>query len=261
MSFWIRFLSGALAVWLGFVLSGCSPSGNSQLDEEKEPHFVLGQSRVNAMDYNGAIEAFQESLEADPHSAAAHFNLAWLYDEKEPDPAAAIYHYEQYLKLRPNAENADVVRGRIEACKQQLARDVLALPSTPAAQRQLEQLMEQNRELQDELNKWRAYANQLAALLKTNSLPQNNSTPQTSPNPVQTVQTVTQPTEVAGSNHSANTAARNPAPRTHTVVAGETPIAIARKYGVKLDALMAANPGLDPRHMRVGQVLNLPPPQ
>lgn len=258
MSCWIRFWSGALAIWLSCALSGCSPPGGSQLDEEKEPHFVLGQSRVNAMDYNGAIDAFQESLEADPHSAAAHFNLAWLYDEKEPDPAAAIYHYEQYLKLRPNADNADVVRGRIEACKQQLARDVLALPSTPAAQRQLEQLMEQNSQLQDELNKWRAYANQLAAMLKTNSPPQNSPAPQTSPNSVQAAKAAPQPAEVANSNHSANTATSDSRPRTHMVVAGETPIGIARKYGIQLDALMAANPGLDPRHMRVGQVLNLP---
>ena len=53
------------------------------------------------MDYQGAIQAFEESLEANPHSAAAHFELGWLYDEKESDPAAAIYHYQQYLKLSP----------------------------------------------------------------------------------------------------------------------------------------------------------------
>ena len=33
---------------------------------------------------------------------------------------------------------------------------------------------------------------------------------------------------------------------------------IARKYGVKVEALMAANPGLDPRRLRVGQTLTIP---
>ena len=122
----------------GVALNGCSSSDQSQLDEEKEPHFVLGKGRVNAMDYQGAIEAFEQSLEANPHSAAAHFELGWLYDEKAPDPAAAIYHYEQYLKLYPNAENAEVIRQRIDGCKQQLAKDMLTLPSAPAAQQQLE---------------------------------------------------------------------------------------------------------------------------
>ena len=52
--------------WLGVALGGCAPSGRSQSSEEKEPHFVLGKSRVNAMDYQGAIEAFEQSLEANP---------------------------------------------------------------------------------------------------------------------------------------------------------------------------------------------------
>src|ERR1700733_6830323 len=117
MSFWIRLMAGVCLIWFGVSLSGCLPSGQSQSDEENEPHFVLGKNRVNAMDYQGAIEAFEESLEMNPHSAAAHFELACLYDEKISDPAAAIYHYQQYLKYNPNAENAEIVTQRINSCK------------------------------------------------------------------------------------------------------------------------------------------------
>ena len=39
----------------------------------------------------------------------------------------------------------------------------------------------------------------------------------------------------------------------------ETLAAIARKYGISLNSLVAANPGLNPKKMRVGQTLNLPP--
>ena len=164
MSFGNRFWFGVFAVWLGVALSGCLPSDQNQSDEEKEPHFVLGKSRINAMDYQGAVEAFEESLEVNPHSSAAHFELGWLYDEKESDPAAAIYHYQQYLKLCPTAGNTEVIKQRIESCKQELAADVLPLPSTPAAQTQITQLVEQNQQLQDEVNKWRAYfASQQAA--------------------------------------------------------------------------------------------------
>jgi LysM repeat protein len=46
--------------------------------------------------------------------------------------------------------------------------------------------------------------------------------------------------------------------RTHAVKSGETPASIARQYGIKLDSLMSANPGLDARRMRVGQALNIP---
>src|SRR5580692_4193550 len=165
MSVWTRFL---FAACLAFVLGGCAPSDQ---DEEKEPHYVLGQSRINAMDYQGAVEAFEESLEVNPHSAAAHYQLAMLYENQESDPAAAIYHYEQYLKFDPTAENADIIRQHIAACKQQLAADVLPLPSAPESQEQLEKLVEQNSQLQQQVGSLQAtlkqwndwYATQMAA--------------------------------------------------------------------------------------------------
>src|SRR5439155_7484742 len=120
---------------------------------------VVGQSRINSMDYQGAVEAFEQSLEVNPRSAQAHYQLAMLYDTnpRVADPAAAIYHYQQYLKFDANAPNAAIVKQRIEACRQQLATDVLSLPSASTSQQQMEKLVEQNRELQEELNKWRTY--------------------------------------------------------------------------------------------------------
>ena len=60
-------------------LSGCSLSDSGQLDEENEPHFILGKSRVNALDYSAAIDAFKDSLQVNPHSAAA--GSATLFSE------------------------------------------------------------------------------------------------------------------------------------------------------------------------------------
>jgi LysM repeat protein len=42
------------------------------------------------------------------------------------------------------------------------------------------------------------------------------------------------------------------------VRSGETPYSIARRYGLQTSALLAANPNLDPKRLKVGQVLNLP---
>jgi LysM repeat protein len=246
MKFWHRILFSAAAATLGVALAGCEPSMQSTADDEKEPHYVLGQNRVSAMDFQGAVEAFEASLEANPHSAAAHFQLAMLYDEKESNPAAAIYHYQQYLRFDSKAGNAEVVTGRINACKLQLARDVLGLPSSPAAQQQLQQLADKNRQLQDEVDKWRSYFAGQTAAVKTNLPPVSN-------NPsMQPSATVISPPPVVANLPMAK-------PRTHIVAAGETPAAIARKLGLNLDALLAANPGLNPKKLRVGQVLNLPP--
>src|SRR5579859_1362043 len=260
MSFGNRLWSGVFAVWIGITLSGCLPSGQNQSEEEKEPHYVLGLSRVNAMDYQGAIQAFAESLEVNPHSAAAHFQLAMIYENKEPDPAAAIYHYQQYLKFNPDAGNAEIIKQHIASCKQELAADVMPLPSTPAAQKQINQLIEQNQKLQDEVNKWRAYyASQLAAKNQASPAPGPDAA-QASANPVSSppAQNVTVPAGQAAGDRSARSTASKATTRTHMVAAGETAVRIARRYGVSLDALLAANPGLEPRRMRVGQVLNIP---
>jgi len=258
MVFWKHFLPGAFVLCLGAVLCGCNP-GQSSLDDKKEPHYILGENRVNAMDYQGAAEAFEESLEVNPHSAAAHFELACLFDEKISDPAAAIYHYQQYLKFEPKAENAEVVNQRIATCKQQLAADVMAMPSAPAAQQELEKITDQNRQLQDQidlLKKWNAYyAAQLAA--KSNAIPApDNPAAQPVQNPVQPAQIASVPPQNPTASHPPSSAA----PRTHAVAAGETEAAIARKFGIKLGALQAANPGVNPNKLHVGQPLNIPPP-
>jgi LysM repeat protein len=261
--------------------SGCAPDDSSTANEEKEPHYVEGNSRVNAMDYAGAVESFTEALAVNPHSAAAHFKLACLFDSKQSDPAAAIYHYQEFLRLNPKADNAETVRLHIYSCKQQLAADVLPLPSAPAAQKQLEdlgeknrQLGEKNRQLQDEVDKWRVFYAAQQASAAANP-PMTQATPATSlvPDDVTTAQTPSSATTDNPPSRSA-TAAVKPAVirpvavkpaiikpvrlHTHTVTSGETMASIARKCGVSLTALQAANPGVTPKKMRVGQTLNLP---
>ena len=48
---------------------------------------------------------------------------------------------------------------------------------------------------------------------------------------------------------------------THTVRSGDTFYGIAKKYGVSINTLTAANPGVDPRSLRVGQTINVSPPR
>jgi tetratricopeptide (TPR) repeat protein len=254
MTTWAWLYRGVVAVLLGAGLNGCLPSGQGQLEEEKEPHYLTGKSCIGSLDYRGAIEAFETALEMNPHSASAHFQLGWLYEEKEPDPAAAIYHYERFLKLRPNADNAEVIRQHINNCRQDLARTVLPLPITPGMQREFEQLAEENKRLRAENEKWRAY---FASRAQAPAGPPGQVTAGVAP--------VSSPTQTTPADpaHSSELGGARPPPaataRTHVVQSGETPFSIAKKYGLKLDALMNANPGLDPRRLRVGQTLTLPP--
>jgi tetratricopeptide (TPR) repeat protein len=274
MSFFGKWCPILLAAAFWVAAAGCSQMDQGPADEEKEPHYVLGKSRVNAFNYPGAIEAFEESLEANPHSAQAHYQLAMLYDNQVSDPAAAIYHYQQYLKYDPRAENGDAVAGRIAACKQQLATDVLQLPSAPAVQQQLEKLTEENRRLHEQLAQWQAYYEAQQAAAKTNppiprsSIPTTPTATSLTPEDITpattvptTFTTTTSTTGAVANTHRATTPRTGIRSRTHIVAGGETLASIARKEGIAdWHTLEEANPGVNPRKLKAGQVLNVPAP-
>jgi LysM repeat protein len=52
-----------------------------------------------------------------------------------------------------------------------------------------------------------------------------------------------------------------PTPFTHTVQKDETLLLIASEYGISLDTLLAANPGINPRLLSIGQQLTIPGPE
>ena len=176
-----------------------------------------------------------------------------MYDQKESDPAAAIYHYERYLKLQPNSGKEDMVKTRILACKQQLAQTVSLGPVTEKQQREFEQLAEENKRLREEIEKWRAYALRLQSL--TNQASPAVPAPRATHWPVSSQPAIAEP-----ANPARPPAAPAATERTHIVKAGETPSLIARKYGVKLEALMAANPKVGPAAAAGRPALYIPAP-
>jgi LysM repeat protein len=256
MTFCVGFLRAAPLLLASLALSGCLPSAPK--DEEKEPYFLAGKSHVNALDWKGAVESFEKALEVNPKSAAAHFELGLLYEQKESDPAAAIFHYERYLKLAPNTGKDEMIKPRIVTCKQQLAQTVSLGLVTEKQQRDLEQVVQERDKLREEVAQWRAYA---ARLQSQTNQPGAGSSPTRGGQAPVTGQSGTPPPTTSNTPNvvrSGTTPVANP--RTHVVKAGETPSMIARKYGVKLEALMAANPRVDARRLRVGQTLAVPGP-
>jgi len=279
MKFSTLFFRCALLLLLCALVNGCEPGTQGQLDEEKEPHFIEGKRALTTMDPKGAIEEFEKAVEANPRNASAHLELGLLYERQDlvdtpPDPAAAIYHYQQYLKLRPNSDKAEAVQGHVMNCKQDLAKAVLPLPSSPSVQRDLEQLILTNKQLLTEVQQWRAWY----AAQQTNRPAQAvNQAAQSSPTNTQTVQIVEthvqQPARTnvvsnvqAGNGQTGNARAQsyggiyspNRVRTTYVVQQRDTFASISRKFNVKLDSLAAANPGVDPRKIHPGQTVNIP---
>jgi LysM repeat protein len=270
---------GSLPRWVAALIvcmlaCGCSPVGDTQADEQKEPHFLRGRSLFSAFDYQGAIDEYEKSLEVRPHSASAHFELACA-EEKVGDYASAIYHYQKYLRDRPNADNADVVHTHISSCKSELAMGASELGPAAAGQ-DLAKVLAENRDLKEQLARWQAaYAAVAAAQARVSAVPPGPPAP--NPGPARAGAAPSAPPESADSGSDSQrtvpvppaggVATSGPRPsaaaaavRTCTVREHETVASIARRYGVPLSALLAANPEVEPRHLRVGQTLNIPAP-
>jgi len=264
LSLWC--LAPLLALCL--ALCGCSPTAATRLDEEQNPHFKAGKDKLSALDYKGAIESFERAVEDNPRSTLAHFELGVLFEQHANDYPAALYHYNKALKLRPNEYPAENIRQRIPACKQELLKaDSLAIVN-PAALRETERLREENIALRRQVESLQSHlaarppagasAGQIARAREVGHSPAGALT--TGSNIFSRGES---PGPSAGVSSSASDRARavsagSTGGRTHTVKAGETPFAISRQYRIKLDVLLSANPGLDPRRLRVGQVLNVP---
>lgn len=242
----LYFLS--LTVTVLVAATGCLPSVHSRLDEEKEPHFLEGKSRFAASDYEGAIESYEKAVEVNPQSGAAHLELGLLYEQNMQDYAAAIYHFQRFQILRPKSEFESRVNQQIMACKQELAKSVSLGPIAQKLQTDNEKLTSANKQLTNDLAAAKAYIVQLERL--TNQLSKA----------VQPVRQVTQQLGQQGSPQimGMRIASGTSSGLTHTVKAGETPTEIAKRYGVKVDVLMAANPRLNPRRLQVGKTLNIP---
>jgi LysM repeat protein len=249
---WVHYFRLMLAVMGGVALCGCHPGGGAEVDEEKEPQFLIGRSRVNAMNFRGAIEAFEQALEMNPRSAAAHFELGWLYAEKEADEAAAIYHYQKFLQLRPQSPNAENIKQHILRLKHELAKAVMPIPPSSDVLRQLEQLVQEKQQLQGEVDRLQRQVAQMttaqaAGAARSDLRAANPPTSASERNP--------QTAPVGG---VVQTQATGNSRVNYRIKDGDTLMSIARRHNVRLDSLQAANPRVDPRRLQPGQTIIIP---
>jgi hypothetical protein len=289
-----RLLRGGWAVLFCLCWCGCPRPAENQTDEQKNRHYVAAREKLAALDYKGAIESFERAVEDNPRSALAHFELGVLYETRENDFAAALYHYNKALKLRPNAYPADNIKQRIPGCKQELVKADALGTMQPAAFRETERLRDENQILRRQILALQAQipsrqvgpTNSPGTVRGGASVPASRrpAGPANPPGPA--VFAHSGPREAIGTESPGGTGVARAAggrvsgsdslsagdrpggagagsaarPRSHPVKQGETPASIARLYGVRLEALLAANPGLEPRKLKIGQPLNVPGP-
>lgn len=266
---------------IALAMSGCFPLDDGGGDELKDPHFLAGKSRFNSMDFDGAITSFERALISNPKSASAHLELGLLYEEKESNYAAAIYHFERHLALRPESKWSETVKQHVLSCKLQLAKTVSFALVSRQVQDEVRKLYATNAALLEQTEMLKAqiveqaadFSNRLALATQV-SLPVPDIQPQA---PVERRQPVVEPRQPiidrrpSIADRRSNTPQRATLPerfrpiprptaqfRSHAVRSGDTLAGIAKMYSVSLTDLQRANPYVEAKKLRVGQVLNVP---
>ena len=81
-------------------------------------HYNLAVAFTQSKLFDEAIDSYEKSLSFDPNNADAHYNLGLLYSNARNMPERALQHYEEYLKLKPDAEDKNEVIGWIDKLKE-----------------------------------------------------------------------------------------------------------------------------------------------
>lgn len=79
-------------------------------------YHTLGARYYDKKAYDAAIEAFRQAIEIDPTLADAERSLAGALDRADR-PEEALAHFQRYLELKPDAQDADRVTQRMAAIR------------------------------------------------------------------------------------------------------------------------------------------------
>ncbi|MCS1410707.1 MAG: hypothetical protein M2R45_03902 [Verrucomicrobia subdivision 3 bacterium] len=258
---------GTLLLFAMLMVSGggCGRFTTSSVDEEKETHYLMGKKRLYSYDYRGAAEAFEKSLLVIPASAAAHLELGYLNSKQFGNYAQAIYHFEKMLSFQKDHPMAEQIRDHIHACKMAIASEVTLPPVNQRFETDMKALLKDNQrltnivsQLQGQISKLKRALAQGVSSSGTASSSRENAPSRTSPsNP-----RPTRDGELRTAATSQN--ATHPAPRQqrmflkHVLRSGDTFYSLARQYRLQVNAIQKVNPGLRPKALKIGQVVNIP---
>jgi tetratricopeptide (TPR) repeat protein len=245
-----------LLLCLAPLWNGCSPEAFVSPDEDRDYQRARDAERLG--DFEAAAEYYERALERNPRAAMIHLGYAALCEGPLRRYAAAVYHYQRYLRLRPDDHRADDIRRRVTNCTERLATQVPLVVRSETIARDLEAVRRENQNLRTQVSNLTSTANFWSNEVRRLRISGNRSSE---------AEFASQSTSRSGGSRSSrpDPTPADPTPvatltsgRTHRVEKGETLIRIARRHGVSLDALRRANPRVNERRLLPGTLLRIP---
>jgi len=185
-------LAGVLAALAVLTLPAC----DRLFDKGSQGEIAAADKKAAAGDFRSAASLYEAALDGTAKTAAVHYKLAVLCDEKLKNPLGALHHMDRYLELSPGGAHLKDAR----AYKKEGEIKVLAQlgKGSPITQQEAVRLKNENQILREQVTALRAQKALPAATVNAKGEPVQKAIP--------------------------------PGARAHTVQPGETLSTIALKY-------------------------------
>lgn len=86
-------------------------------EELAKAHYNMGNIYFERGEYQRAVVEYYQAVDLTPNDPDVHYNLAFVSGEYLGDQETALKHYQWYLYLKPNAQDANAVKERIMQAK------------------------------------------------------------------------------------------------------------------------------------------------
>lgn len=285
-----------LAILLAsLALTSCqqAPPG-SDAEDERNPFFRQASKDIADLNYPSAIKQFEKAITANPNVVKAYLQIGLLYGDKLGDPVSAIYFYQKYLEARPNASEREEVLAAMEKAKIDFALSLTNTGIQNAAEiakisKENVDLKQQITQLQGTLAAKEAQVSQAAgaatppkatpvnavvpaAPTATSGMDKKSGTKSTPSKGQESASKSTPASDLPSVPPAAPPAAPADASTTppagakqHTIAKGDTLWKLAKTYypasldlNEEIKKIKAANPGMDDRNLKIGNVINIP---
>ncbi len=111
------------------LLVGCEDGSraDSRTLDVDDPEFRQGQTFHKQGETRKALESFPKVIDNRKGAAESHLEAGRMYLELQ-DPLPAIYHLNQYIRMKPTSEQSNIVRQMIKTAEKQFMQQ---LPGRP----------------------------------------------------------------------------------------------------------------------------------
>jgi len=166
----------AAFVFMVLLLAGCDDGNRADsrtLDVEDED-FRQGQNFYKTGEVRKALECYLKVIDKRKGAAESNLEAGRMYLELQ-DPLPAIYHFNQYIRIKPTSEQSNLVRQLIKTAEKQFMQQLPGRPMEPDAlggsdlNAKLRSLQNENEKLKRELADYNRTQKGLVLPAKTTS--------------------------------------------------------------------------------------------